>query len=184
MLYLTKIRAVIVGMLLAMGFVTPSFANSQTLVSPENDRPKSLETDRVKKPGFVFRASEIYLAGGTAFDMTTTVMGLSHPTTASRSDGTFLTHYYAVESGWAGYLGRTDSFTAVGANVILNVAVDRFSRRLYARGGRWRALAIGTNVLKATLNTIAAGNNVRRSERIDSQVRIATGYQGQILWSR
>ena len=181
---LARIRAVIIGMLLAMGLVNSSSANSQTLVSPENDRPKNLEANRVKKPGFVFRASEIYLAGGTAFDMTTTVRGLGHPTTALRSDGSFLTHYYTVETGWAGCLGRRDSFTAVAANVALNVAVDRFSRRIYARGGRWRALAIGVNVLKGTLNTVAASNNVRTNERIDNQVRLATGYQGQIVWSR
>ena len=137
-----------------------------------------------KKPSFVFRASEFYLAGGTAFDMTTTVRGLDHPTTALRSDGAFLSHYYVVEKGWAGFLGRRDAFTAVSANVLLNVGIDRFSHRLYARGGRWRAIAIGTNVLKGTFNALAAGSNIRSDERIDRKVRLATGYGGRIVWSR
>jgi hypothetical protein len=67
--------------------------------------------------------------------------------------------------------------------VALNVAVDRFSRKLYARGGRWRGVAIGALLAKGTFNMIGATNNIRSDERIDSKVRLATGYQGQIGWS-
>jgi hypothetical protein len=116
--------------------------------------------------------------------MTTTARGLDHSTTAYRSDGSFLTHYYVKETGWAGFLGNRDAFTAVGANVFKNVLMDRYSRRLYARGGRWRTLAFGMNILQGTLNSIAAGNNIRSNERIDRQVRLATGYGGAIVWSR
>lgn len=115
--------------------------------------------------------------------MTTTIQGLSHPTTAYRSDDIFLTHYYVVESGWAGCFGKRDIATAVAANVMLNVGIDWFSRRLYARGGRWRVLAFGALLAKGTSSMIAAGSNIQNNERIDRNVRLATGYQGRILWS-
>jgi hypothetical protein len=183
MCHLTIIRAGI-GMLLAMGSIIPSSANSQTLFSLESDRAKVPKAEQAKKTSFTFKASEFYLAGGTAFDMTTTIKGLCHPTTAGMSNGTPLTHYYVKEMGWAGFLGDRDPWTAVAANVFLNYEIDRYSRRLYARGGHWRAIAIGTNVLKGTLNSIAAGENMRNDARIDQQVRLATGYKGQIVWSR
>lgn len=183
-MYLTTIRAGLFGVLLTVGLVTPLSANSQTMFSPENDRAKiPKEAEQGQKPSFAFRASEYYLAGATAFDMTTTVRGLQHPTTALRSDGSLLAHYYVVETGWAGFLGRRDPVTAVAANAFLNFEVDRFSRRLYARGGRWRAVAIGALLAKGAFNTVGAVNNIRSDERIDGQVRLATGYQGQIGWS-
>jgi len=181
-MHLTIIRAGI-GVLLAMGLVNSSPANSQTLFSLENGRPRMPSAGPVKKTSFAFKASEFCLIGGTAFDMTTTVEGLDHPTTALRSDRTFLTRYYVVEKGWAGFLGRRDAVTAVAANAFLNAGIDRFSRRLYARGGRWRTVGFGVNVLKGTLSSIAAGNNIRNDERIDRTVRLATGYQGKILWA-
>ena len=182
---LTIVRAGIGMLLMAASFATsPLSASSQTLFSLENGRPRMPDAKQVPKTSFVFKASEFYLAGGTAFDMTTTVQGLGHPTTACKSDGSFLTHYYVVETGWARFLGDRDPTSAVMANVILNAGIDRFSRRLYARGGRWRALAIGTNVLKGTLNAFAAGSNIRSDERINQRVRLATGYRGMIVWSR
>ncbi len=185
-MYLNLIRAGFIGMLLAMSVMnSSSSAYAQTSFSPEGDEvPKAPEAKQVQKTGFGFRASEAFLAGGTAFDMTTTVQGLSHPTTANRSDGSFLTHYYVKETGWAGVFGNRDAFTAVTANVFLNAGIDRYSRRLYARGGRWRALGIGTLLFKGTLNSIAAGSNIRNDARIDQQVRLATGYKGRIIWSR
>lgn len=181
---LTKIRAGSFGMLLlAMGLITPSPANSQSMFSLEMVRVEVPKAKPVPKTSFAFKASELFLASGTAFDMTTTARGLGHPTTAYRSDGSFLTHYYVEETGWAGFLGNRDAFTAVGANVVKNVLMDRFSRRLYARGGRWRTVAFGVNILQGTLNSIAAGKNIRSDERIDSQVRLATGYGGRIVWS-
>jgi hypothetical protein len=182
-MYLTVIRAGMFGMLLAMSVMNSLSANSQTLFPPEHDTSKVPKAESVKKTSFAFKASELYLAGGTVFDMTTTVQGLDHPTTAYRSDNIFLTHYYPVESGWAGCFGNRDAFTAVGANVVLNVGVDLVSRSLYARGGRWRALAFGALLLKGTFNVIAASNNIRNDERINADVRLATGYRGQIIWS-
>jgi len=116
--------------------------------------------------------------------MTTTVRGLDHPTNALRSDGVLLTHFYVTENGWAGCLGKRDAFTAVAANVFLNVEIDRYSRKLYTRGGRWRALAYGAVLAKGTLNVIAAGSNIRSDERINQQVRTATGYKGLIVWAK
>ena len=179
---LTLIRAGIIGVLLAMNVTNSSSANSQTLVSPGVSRKVS-GAKQVPKTSFAFRASELYLAGGTAFDMTTTIQGLSHPTTAYRSNDTFLTHYYVVESGWAGCFGKRDIVTAVTANVMLNVGVDWLSRRLYARGGHWRVLAFGALLTKGTFSMIAAGSNIQNNERIDRNVRLATGYRGTILWS-
>jgi hypothetical protein len=184
---LTTIRAGFFGVLLVtMGLVNLSLpANSQTLFSLQGGMMRIPKPEQVpKKPSFVFRASEFYLAGATAFDMTTTVdgSGLGHPTTAYRSDGSFLTHYYVVEKGWAGFLGRRDPWTAVGANVIKNAVIDRYTNKLYALGGRWRPVAIGVNVLTGTLNALAAGSNIRSGERIDQQVRLATGYKGKIVW--
>lgn len=183
MFYLTMVRVQFIGTLLAIGLAASLSALAQTSSSPEDDRPKIPEARQVSKTSFAFKVSEAYLAGGTAFDMTTTASGLDHPTNAYRSDGSFLTHYYVVEKGWAGFLGRRDAFTAIAANVILNAGIDRLSHKLYARGGRWRALGIGTLLLKGTLNTIAAGSNIRNDARIDNQVRLATGYKGQIVWS-
>lgn len=173
---------------LSVGLITPPFAISQTplLSFFEGGRLKPSEgpPKPVPKLSFAFRASETYLTGGTAFDMTTTVRSLDHPTTALRDDGTFLTHYYVKEEGWAGIFGRRDAFTAVAANVLLNAGIDRFSRRLYSRGGRWRVFAYGALFTKGTLNAIAAGSNIRNDERINGEVRLATGYKGQIIWSK
>jgi hypothetical protein len=185
-MHLTNIRAGFFGVLLmAMSVVNSSpSANCQSMFSLGQDRTEVPKAEQTKKVRFVFRASELWLAGGTAFDMTTTARSLDHPTTAYMSNGTFLTHYYVKETGWAGFLGDRDAFTAVGANVLLNAGIDRYSRKLYSRGGRWRTVGIGVLLAKGTLNAIAAGSNIRNGDRIDRQVRMATGYKGQIIWSR
>jgi hypothetical protein len=185
-MHVTKIRAESFGMLLlAMGVITPLSANPQSMFSLERGRAEIPKAEQVSKgTSLAFKASELFLFSGTAFDMTTTVKGLDHPTIAYTSEGKFLTHYYVEETGWAGFLGKRDAFTAVGANVFKNVLMDRYSRRLYTRGGRWRTLAFGMNIAQATFNSIAAGNNIRSDERIDKQVRLATGYRGLIVWSR
>ncbi len=188
-MFLTRVRAGSSGvlLLLMMGFITPLSAIGQTPLFSlfERGHPSTEGPPKpVPKLSFAFHASECYLAGGTAFDMTTTVRSMDHPTTALRSDGTFLAHYYAKEDGWAGVFGRIDVATAVIANVLLNAEVDRFSRKLYSRGGRWKVFAFGVVLSKGTLNAIAAGGNIRSDGRIDQQVRLATGYRGLILWSR
>lgn len=96
----------------------------------------------------------------------------------------FLMRYTVTEDGWAGFLGKRDAFTAVSANVLLNVGVEKFSRRLYLRGGRWRYVAIGLLVAKATDNLVAGIHNERLQAGIDGRVRQMTGYRGTIVWSR
>jgi len=183
-MYLTATRAgLVAGVLLAVGLVTPLPANSQSMFSAGKDIPDAPLAKRIKKPNFAFRASEFYLAGGTAFDMTTTVRLLDHPTVANTSDGSYLTRYYTTESGWAGVFGNRDPVSAVTANVALNAVIDRYSRRLYARGGRWRTVGIGVLLARGTINSMAAVHNIRFGGRIDDQVRLATGYKGQIIWS-
>jgi len=189
------IRANILGVLLVLvvtagaGTLVSLPAVSQTLQmrTPQEDLLPNAPGEPAKRTAKVplaFRTAELFLAGGTAFDMTTTARSLDHPTTALRSDGALLGHYYVAEQGWAGVFGRRDPYTAIAANVILNYEVDRFSRRLYARGGRWRMLSYGLLTLKGATNTWAAASNIRNSERIDAQVRLATGYRGQIVWAR
>lgn len=190
---LTCIRARMYGVLLALilpagvAALAPMSAASQTLQIPEfregNRVLRVLEAPKpVPKTSFAFKASELFFAGATAFDMTTTVRSLDHPTIALRSDGTPIAHYDGVEKGWAGIFGRRDPYTAVAANVILNAGIDRFSRRLYTRGGRWRALSYGMVLSKGALNMLAGAGNIRHDSRIDAQVRLATGYQGAITW--
>jgi hypothetical protein len=182
-MHLTKIWTIVFGMLM-MGLVHSSSAKCQSMFSLEQDRaevPKAKPV--VKKTSFVFKASEAYLAGGTAFDMTTTVRGLDHSTTAYTSSGTPLTRYYVKETGWARYLSSTDPSTVVLSNVALNCGVDWLGRRLYARGGHWRTIAVGALLVKGTLNIISASNNIRNDGQIDNQVRIATGYRGLVVWS-
>jgi hypothetical protein len=182
---LTKIRAGSFGMLLlVMGLTNPSPANSQSMFSLGWNRAEIPKAEQVpKKTSLAFKGSELFLASGTAFDMTTTARGLGHPTSAYTSGGKFLTHYYVEETGWAGFLGKRDAFTAVGANAFKNVLMDRYSRRLYSRGGRWRIAAFGMNILQGTFNSVAAYKNIRSDERIDKQVRLATGYRGAIVWA-
>jgi hypothetical protein len=189
-MHLTRIRAGMFGVLLslAVGLVTPPFAICQKplsfLFGVGRLKPSEVSAKPASKSSFAFRATELYFAGDTAFDMTTTVRSMDHPTTALRSDHTFLTHYYMEEEGWAGVFGRRDKVTAVAANVFLNAGIDRFSRKLYSRGGKWRALAYGVLFTKGTFNALAAGGNIRNEERINEQVRLATGYKGQIIWTK
>ncbi len=181
------IRAGVFGALLALaatGLITPPVAAvAQTSFSSGNDGlPDAPDgpTKRIpKKTAFAFRASEFFLGGATAFDMSTTVMSLDHPTTAHGSDGLIIAHYYAEEQGWAGMFGKRDVWTAVTANVLLNAAIDRYSRRLFARGGRWRALGCGVNIAKAAFNAGAAISNIRSNGRIDQRIQRMTGEKVQ-----
>jgi hypothetical protein len=179
----STVRAGLFGALLALtatGLVTPpAVAFAQTSFSSSSgglpDAPERPTKRTPKKTAFAFRASEFFFGGATAFDMSTTVTTLNHPTTAHRSDGLIIAHYYGYERGWVGIFGRRDAWTAVTANVLKNVVIDRYSRRFYARGGRWRALGYGLIVAQAAFNLIDATSNVRSNERIDQRVQRATG---------
>lgn len=178
------VRAGMFGVLLALaatGLVTPpaaAVAQTSLFSSSSGGLPNAPDgpTKRVrKKTAFAFRASEFFLGGATAFDMSTTVTSLDHPTTAHGSNGLIIAHYYAEEQGWAGIFGRRDAWTAVTANVLLNATIDRYGRRLYARGGRWRALGYGVIIAKATFNSMAAIGNIRSNGRIDQRIQRMTG---------
>jgi hypothetical protein len=139
---------------------------------------------KADKIDFLYRASNAYLVGGTWLDMTTTYPVLHHPTVAYRADGSVLTRYYGIETGWAGCLGRRNTVAVIAANVALNAGLNLLSRRIYRRGGRWRVLAITVNVLKGTDNLMAGVHNIRYNAGVDGRVQLATGYMGQIRWSR
>jgi hypothetical protein len=117
-------------------------------------------------------------------DVFTTVHNLDHPTTAYREDGTFLTNYYVVETGWTRYFGDRSPGAASVANSALNAGVMMLSRRLYRRGGRWRFAALALVLAKAGANLDGGIRNERFSESIDHRVQLATGYKGVVLWSQ
>ena len=188
-MYLATIRArFFLGALLATGLTSPMPANSQsTSLIPGFERPDVVPVvKRVpQKTSFAFRMSESYLAAGTAFDLSTTAMLLNHPTTVYKSDGTLLTHYYTTEDGWTGdVFGKRDLAAALLGNGIKNALLERFTYRLYERGGRWRALGYGLNFLQGSLSLGAGVHNVRFDGQIDRQVRLATGYKGLFHWGR
>ena len=160
-----------------------SRALAQTQPAPPDDAPRKLNEGR-RKIDFLYLASETYLAAGTTLDMKSTVDGLDHPTTAYRANRTFLTHYYATESGWAKFLGKRNATGIVVANVLLNTGFDLVDRRLYRRGGRWRIAAVALNVLKGTENMADGFQNIRLNGSVDERVRLETGYTGRIIWSR
>jgi hypothetical protein len=106
------------GILLAVMSVMNSSlpANSQSMFLLNGNSAKALKPEPVHKTSFAFKTSELFLAGGTAFDMTTTVRSMGHPTAAYRSDGTFLARCDVSETGWAGFLGKQDPYTALVQN--------------------------------------------------------------------
>ncbi|MDR3582155.1 MAG: hypothetical protein P4L67_02675 [Candidatus Pacebacteria bacterium] len=179
------VRICLIATLCTAALVSPPRIHAQTTDLTEEVRPKEPIRKKPDKIDFVHWASRGYLAAGTWLDASTTANGLGHPTMAYRADNnTLLMHYTVTEVGWAGCLGRQNTFTAVSANVLLNVGVERFSNRLYLRGGRWRYVAIGLLAAKATDNLVAGINNERFQAGIDGRVRQLTGYRGVIVWSR
>jgi len=178
------VRACLIATLCTAALVFPPRVHAQT-TDLDEVRHQEPERKRPNKVDFLHWASRGYLVAGTWLDASTTANGLSHPTMAYRGDNNqFLMRYTVTEDGWAGFLGKRDAFTAVSANVLLNVGVEKFSRRLYLRGGRWRYVAIGLLVAKATDNLVAGIHNERLQAGIDGRVRQMTGYRGTIVWSR
>lgn len=166
---------------MSLGNSLCAFAQASTT---DKDPPRELVLKKNQKIDFLYHASEAYLTAGTGFDMMTTANGLGHPTTASSTSGVFLTHYYAEETGWARIAGPRDTSGVILANVALNLGIDLLDRKLYKRGGKWRAVATSLNVLKGTSNVVAAVNNIRTNEGIDKVVQMQTGYTGRIVWSK
>ena len=178
---LTKLPAAL--LLLIVMSASSSLAMAQMHFVPRTDAPTK-QAEGYRKIDFLYLSSEAYLAAGTTMDMKSTVDGLHHPTMAYRADGTFLTHYYVTENGWAGFLGNRNADGIVLANVLLNTGFDLVDRRLYRRGGRWRILAATLNVLKGTENMADGVSNIGMLGSIDKRVRLETGYTGRIIWSR
>jgi hypothetical protein len=177
-------KAVVLIMLaIAIGLGSLPHAFAQTSTPVGDDAPREV-VKKSQKIDFLYHASEAYLAAGTSFDMMTTANGLGHPTTAWTNNGVFLTHYYVQEKGWARIAGRRDTAGVVLANVVLNAGIDLLDRKLYRRGGKWRTVAVGLNVLKGTGNFAAGINNMRTLNGIDKVVQMQTGYRGAVVWSR
>lgn len=163
----------------ALGFVGPA-AIAQTLnneleiVQPKKDEGKTHA---------IFAASRFYLLGGSALDGVSTSLVMGHPKMAYRADGSPLASYQGIETGWARSFGSKNTFAAVGANVALDAGVGFAASKLYQKGGRWRYLAIGLNVLKGTDGLIAGIRNFRFASSVDRRVRLVTGYAGPVTWS-
>ena len=177
-------KVVVTILMLMMGLVSSSsFAQIHNLQAGKlEDEPMKQRDDKIYSS--LFRASNIYLAGATVVDMTTTARVMSHPTMAYQTNGTLLGGpYRGVEAGWASFLGTRNTGAAVAANGLLNAGVTLLSQRIYRKGGRWRALAIGINVAKATGNLVAGVHNMQVGSTFDRRVRAKTGYQGRIVWS-
>lgn len=167
-------------MLIVMG-AAPSLLNAQIRPGWSESLVSEKKSDKI---GLLYRVSSGYLSAATALDGFSTARVLSHPTMAYREDGSFLARYQGKEVGWAKMFGERNTFAAVGANAALNFGLSMLSQRLYRRGGHWRILAIGLNVLKGTDNLAAGVHNIRYNAGVDTQVQLATGYRGQIRWSR
>ncbi len=169
-------------MLLMVGMFALSIAHTQAQQFQQGvlRKPKE-ESGKLDR---LYKVSEWTLGVGTTLDGLSTARALDHPTVALRTDGTVLARFYSVEEGWAGpVVGRRNTNAVVLANVLLNVGVRQLSRNLYRRGGKWRLLAIGLNVWKATDSTTAAVGNFRFCAGINDRLRVTTGYQGKIIWS-
>ncbi len=176
-----KVGAVFL-LMLAMSASSPP-ANAQDQLFRNEDGRRESREKRADKLDFLYKASNVYLFAGTSLDMVTTVQGLNHPEMARRTDGSVLGRYPGVETGWAGCFGRRNTFAVVSANVALNVGINLLSRKIYRRGGHWRILAVALNVLKGTDNMAAGFHNMKYASALDERIR-ATGYTGQIVWSR
>lgn len=169
--------AKICGWLLML--LTMSLMNSSLALAQIQDKWK--EPRKESKMDFLYKASNVYLAGGTALDSFSTARFMNYNAVARRSDGVVLGRFYGQETGWAACFGKRNAFAAVSANAALNVGVGWLSRRLYRRGGKWRVLAIGLNFVKGTDSLAAGYHNITFNR--DLAVQQATGYRGRIVWS-
>jgi hypothetical protein len=167
---------VVTLMLVAIGLAGPSSVVAQQ-IQEDGLRLK----EGMHKTTLFDKASRSYLVGGITLDAVSTFRLMDHPTKAYREDGSFLATYHGIETGWARCFGARNKFAAISANVALDAGIDMLSRKIYRRGGRWRILANGLTVLKGTGNMADGIHNMRFDP--DRSVRMATGYQGQIIWS-
>ena len=159
---------------------SPAIAQIQNF-QRENSQESPKKAERLDH---LYRASQFYFLGATVLDLSSTAQVLGHPSVARGENEQLLARYYGTETGWASFLGERNAGAAVAANASLNAGLGLLSQRLYRRGGRWRILAIGINVLKGTDNLAAGIHNLNYIASIDGRVRALTHYRGRIYWSR
>lgn len=173
------IKTCVVTMLFLMGLI-PSTAHAQF----EHFLVPFKEQKQPGKLGMLYKASEWYLREGTALDAIGTHLVVDHPTVALAADGSVVGRFYGTETGWAGCIvGRRNANGAIAANVLLNFGVSYVSRDLFRRGGKWRYLAVGLNMWRATDSTMAGVDNFRLDAGINDRLRMEAGYNGKIIWS-
>lgn len=158
-----------------------SQANAQTPTLPDDPSVK-LTIERPRKRDLPYLASQAFFAGGTAMDMTTTADGLDHPTTAYRSNGTFLAYYYDREAMFPGSLWNRNASAVVTVDALLNGGFGEWNRRFY-RGGH-RKLAITLTLLNGAGHWAFAIHNMQANGSVDKRVALATGYTGRIYWGK
>ena len=108
-------------------------------------QPKNIErVSHVDPIDRIFKASQWYLRGATAVDMTTTIVGIEH---------------HGVETGLMRFAGSRNTSAIVAGNVAMNFGVEYVARKLYQKGGKWRYAGAGLNVLKGTGNLAAGISN-------------------------
>jgi hypothetical protein len=113
------------------------------LIMSRKDVERVAHIDPIDK---TFQASQWYLRGATALDMSTTVIGIEH---------------HGIEAGWARCFGPRNTTAIVAGNVAMNLGVEYVSRRIYQKGGKWKYVATGFNVLKGTMNAADGIHNAR-----------------------
>ena len=165
--------------ILSLGNSVLAFAQTREGILPDAPSGKTDKTVRA-----LYWASRGALLGGGLLDGISTERLMSHPTVAYQSDGTVLMRYHGVETGWARCFGARNKFAAVSANMALDAGVDFLSRKIYRKGGRWRILAIAVNTAKSVDNVAAGIHNVQYNASVNRRVELATGYKGQIYWSK
>lgn len=173
---------------IAFAVAVTSLCSSLVLAQAQDQYLQEYKLPEPKKESgkirFLWKASSAYNLSGAGWDASTTGLVMRHPTLALRTDGSSLGRYNGVETGWAGVLGKRNTFAATTANIGLNFGVNLLSRRIYRRGGAWRWVAIGLNLWKGTDSWMAGAHNVNVGASFDRRVRLATGYQGRIIWRR
>ena len=141
------VRALAIALLVLGGLVASPTSFAQTQFKGDDFVRSEKKVDKID---FLYKASRWTLLAGTGVDGITTGIGLSKG--------------YS-EVGWAGRFGKHDTFTAVGGNALLNFGVGFASRRLHDRGGRWRIVAAGLDLLKGGDSAVAGFRNIRYCHR-------------------
>src|SRR5690348_9756487 len=111
-----------------------SVMNSSQAIAQTQELFSAPEGKKADKVDFFYKVSKGALIGGSALDIWSTAHLMGHPTLASRPNGTEITRYYGVETGWARIFGQRNTFAATTANAALDLGTELFARKLYRRG--------------------------------------------------